>query len=257
MCFLDKPYSLLTTRFVNLPTLLNYTIFRGTPFSMISGIDGIAFVNSKFANPSDDWPDIQLHFGPASDIADDGITFRRAHGYTDEIWNEYYKPILNRDSWTIFPTYLRPKSRGYIRLNSNDPYDKPLFNPNYYSDPYDLNVTVEAVKFILALDKTEAFQEMGSRLYDKPFPGCEDQPLWTDDYWKCWIKSATFTFGHTVSTCKMGPDSDPTAVVTPDLKFRGIKNLRVADTSIMPFLPSGNTNAPTVTTCLLFIISHQ
>jgi glucose dehydrogenase (acceptor) len=96
---------------------------------------------------------------------------------------------------------------------------------------------------------------MGSRLYEKPFPGCEDQPLWTDDYWKCWIKSATFTFGHTVSTCKMGPDSDPTAVVTPDLKFRGIKNLRVADTSIMPFLPSGNTNAPTVTTCLLFLIS--
>ena len=223
---------------------------------MIDALEGIAFVKSKFADPNDDWPDIELHFAPCSEISDDGVIIRHVHGFTDQVWNEYYQPIVNRDSWSVFPTVLRPKSRGNIRLNSNDPYDKPLFNPNYYDDSYDLDVTVEAVKFILALGKTEAFQKLGSRFYDKPFPGCENQPLWTDDYWKCWIKSATFTVGHMASTCKMGPDSDPTAVVTPELKFRGIKNLRVADASIMPSLISGNTNAPTVTIFIVFKMLH-
>jgi glucose dehydrogenase (acceptor) len=216
--------------------------------SLLGGVEGLGFVNSKYADPNDDWPDIQLHFNSGSDISDDGTAMRYAHGFTDEVWNEYYKPIVNRDCWSIFPYELRPKSRGNIRLNSKDPYDKPLINPNYYSDPddHDIKVTIEAVKFSLALSKTEALKAIGSKFYDKPFPGCEDKTLWTDEYWECWIKASSYTLAHTVGTCKMGPDSDPTAVVDPQLRVRGIKNLRVADTSIMPSVPSGNTNAPTV-----------
>jgi glucose dehydrogenase (acceptor) len=148
---------------------------------------------------------------------------------------------------------LRPKSRGNIRLASNDPYDKPLINPNYFSDDsdYDIKVTVESVKFSIALSKTEAFQKMGSRLYDMPYPGCEDKPLWTDEYWACWIKSSSFTLAHTVGTCRMGAATDEKAVVDPELKFIGIKNLRVADTSVMPAVPSGNSNAATVINLLV------
>ncbi|EFX83708.1 hypothetical protein DAPPUDRAFT_100405 [Daphnia pulex] len=106
------------------------------------------------------------------DISDDGVDIRYAHG-TDEVWNKFYQPIVNKDSWTSFPYFLRPKSRGNIRLASNDPFDKPLINPNYFSDAndYDIKVSVEFVKFALALSKTEASQKMGPRLYD---PGCED-----------------------------------------------------------------------------------
>ena len=244
---LDKPYSVISaSRIMNLPVILNYTLFGGTAMSLLGGVEGLAWVKSKYADPTDDWPDIQLHFGSGSEISDDGTAVRYAHGFPDEVWNEYYKPIVNRDSWTIFPLFVRPKSRGNIRLNSKDPYDKPLINPNYFSHPRDLEVTIEAVKFCLAISKTEALKAMGSRLYDKPFPGCEDKTLWTDEYWECWIKASSFTLAHTVGTCKMGPDSDPTAVVDPQLRVRGIKNLRVADTSIMPSVPSGNTNAPTV-----------
>ena len=229
-----------------MPALLNYTLFGGTPLSLFGGIEGLAYVKSKLA-PADDWPDIQFHFGPASDTSDDGLDVRVSHGVPDDIWNKYYQPIMNRDSWTILPVALRPKSVGYIRLNSTDPYDKPLINPNYYQDPYDLQVTIEAVKIALALSKTEAFQQFGTKFYDKPFPGCESYTMFTDAYWGCWIKSYSVSLVHTVGTCKMGPDSDPTAVVDPTLKVRGIKNLRVADTSIMPLVPSGNTMAPTVT----------
>jgi glucose dehydrogenase (acceptor) len=216
--------------------------------SLLGGVEGLGFIKSKYADPDSDYPDIQMHFASGSEMSDDGTALRYAHGFTDEIWNEYYLPLANKDTWTIFPYKLRPKSRGYIRLNSKDPYDQPLINPNYYSDPdnEDIKVTIEAVKFALALSKTEAFQKMGTRFYDKPFPGCKDKELWTDEYWECWIKSATFTLAHTVGTCKMGPVADDTVVVDPQLKVKGIKHLRVADTSVMPAVPSGNTNAPTV-----------
>lgn len=225
--------------------MINYTLWGGTPLSLFGGIEALAFVKSKLA-PVDDWPDIEFHFGPASDIADDGQTVRFAHGVPDDVWDKYYKPIINRDSWTILPLALRPKSRGYIRLNSADPYDKPIINPNYYQDPYDIEVTVESIKIALALSKTEAFRKLGTKFYDKPFPGCESYTMGTDAYWRCWIKTFSITLAHTVGTCKMGPDSDPKAVVDPQLKLRGIKNLRIADTSIMPLVPSGNTMASTV-----------
>ena len=175
--------------------------------SLLGGVEGLGFIKSKYADPIDDYPDLQLHFGSGSDISDDGTSLRYAHGFTDEVWNTYYKPIVNKDCWSIFPYFLRPKSRGSIRLHSKDPYDMPLNNPNYFSDPRDLEVTIEAIKFSLALSKTESFQKMGSRFYyDKPFPGCEDKPLWTDEYWGCWIRTSSFTLAHTVGTCKMVPD---------------------------------------------------
>jgi choline dehydrogenase-like flavoprotein len=236
--------------------MLNYTLFGGTAMSLLGGVEGLGFVKSKYADAEADYPDIQLHFGSGSEISDDGNALCYAHGFADEVWNTYYKPIINKESWTIFPYNLRPKSRGYIRLNSRDPYDKPLINPNYFSDPNneDIKVTIEAVKFALAISKTEAFAKMGSRFYDKPFPGCEDKPLWTDAYWECWIKSASFTLAHTVGTCKMGPVTDDTVVVDPRLRVKGIKNLRVADTSVMPAVPSGNTNAPTVIKAIFSIL---
>jgi glucose dehydrogenase (acceptor) len=251
---IDKPYSQISaSRIMNLPVLLNYTLFGGSAMSTLGGVEGVAFVKSKLETDTGDYPDIQMHFGSGSDISDDGVGIRYAHGTTDEVWNKYYKPIVNRDSWTIFPYFLRPKSRGNIRLASNDPYDKPLINPNYFSDDsdYDIKVTVESVKFSIALSKTEAFQKMGSRLYDMPYPGCEDKPLWTDEYWACWIKSSSFTLAHTVGTCRMGAATDEKAVVDPELKFIGIKNLRVADTSVMPAVPSGNSNAATVINLLV------
>lgn len=144
------------------------------------------------------------------------------------------------------PVTLRPRSRGYIRLNSADPYDHPIINPNYYKDPYDIKVMVEAIKIALALGRTKALRKFGSTFYAKPFPGCEHLKMWSDDYWACWVRSYSVTLAHTAGTCKMGPDSDPKAVVDPKLRVRGIKNLRVADTSIMPIVPSGNTNAVAV-----------
>ena len=206
----------------------------------------MAWLNTKYANPAIDWPDVQFHFVSSCVTADRGRAVRYSHGVSDHVWEEYYMPIVDRDCWSVMPVTLRPRSRGYIRLNSADPFDQPIINPNYYKDPYDLKVTIEGIKLALALSRTRPFRKLGSTFYSKHFPGCEHYKMYTDEYWACWVRSYSVTLAHTAGTCKMGPDSDPKAVVDPLLRVRGIRNLRVADTSIMPMVPSGNTNAAAV-----------
>lgn len=207
---IDQPYSLKEERVRNIPTILNYTAWGGTPLSMLGGIlflnglintspikcrkkivgvEGLAWLNTKYADKTDDWPDVQFHFIGSCVTGDRGRAVRYSHGVSDEVWEKYYLPIMERDCWSIMPVTLRPRSRGYIRLNTADPFDKPIINPNYYNDPYDLKVTVEGIKLALELSQTSAFKKMNSKFYDMPFPGCEDYLMGTDAYWECWVRS--------------------------------------------------------------------
>lgn len=90
----------------------------------------------------DDWPDIQLFFASSGDNADGGIFGRRNNGITDDYYATVFEPILYKDSVTIIPLLLRPRSRGYILLKDKDPMSHPLIHPHYFSDPQDLEVMV-------------------------------------------------------------------------------------------------------------------
>jgi len=181
--------------------------------------------------------------------SDGGRAIQLNNGVKDSIWDDYYKSLNTKDTWHVIPMLLRPVSRGTIRLTTTDPYAKPLIDPQYFSNIQDLDTIVEGVKVALALGKTEAFQKLGSKFYDKIFPGCEGFTPWTNDYWRCFIRHYSSTIYHPAGTCKMGPSTDKTAVVDHQLKVYGIKGLRVVDASIMPYIVSGNTNAPVVSYC--------
>lgn len=83
-------------------------------------------------------------------------------------------------------------------------------------------------------------------LNPNPIPGCAKLQWLSDDFWKCMARHYSQTIYHPVGTNKMGPGSDPEAVVDSRLRVYGVKNLRVVDASIMPVIPTGNTNAPTI-----------
>ena len=238
---------------VNVPDFINWAVNQSGPLTSAGGCEGLAWVKTKYANQSDDWPDIEFHFVSGTPVSDNGMSIRKNHGVNDFTWNTYYKPVIGAYTWQVIPMLLRPLSRGTIRLASADPYAKPLIDPQYFSNVQDLNVIIEGTKIGLALAKTEAFQKLGTKFYDAPFPGCEGYKLWTDDYWGCFIRHYSSTIYHPAGTCKMGPSSDSAAVVDPQLRVYGIQGLRVVDCSIMPNVVSGNTNAPTVCFTISFI----
>lgn len=142
----------------------------------------------------------------------------------------------------------RIKCFGTVRFASSDPFEKTVIDPNYFSDPenYDLNVTIEGIKITLASTKTEGLGKLNSRYFNKPMPWCESDTVGTDEYWSCCVRSYGFTLFTTVRTVRMGSVSDPTTGVDSRLRVKGVKNVRVADCSVMPLVLSSNTNAPAV-----------
>ncbi|KAF8783071.1 Glucose dehydrogenase like protein [Argiope bruennichi] len=103
-----------------------------------------------------------------------------------------------------------------------------------------------AMKICLSAVDTPAIQKVGGKLFESPLPGCDQFPRHTDAFLECLARTYTATLYHPVGTCKMGHPLDPTTVVDPQLRVKGVHGLRVADASIMPEIVSGNTNAPCI-----------
>lgn len=105
---------------------------------------------------------------------------------------------------------------------------------------------VEGCNLVRNVSKTSAMQDVQAREFTSPLPGCTHLPFESDDYLACLTQTLTYTIYHPTSTVKMGKPDDRMAVVSPTLKVYGINGLRVIDASVMPEVPSGNTNAPTI-----------
>jgi len=104
---IDQPVALVQSRFENLPSILRYAMFDSGPLTTLGGVEGLAWVNTKYANSSDDWPDIEFHFVSGTPAQDGGAQIRRVHGLTDFVWDNYFAPIAYRDTWSVVPMLLR------------------------------------------------------------------------------------------------------------------------------------------------------
>jgi choline dehydrogenase-like flavoprotein len=135
--------------------------------------------------------------------------------------------------------YLYPHSRGIVGLNSTDPRDAPLIDPKYLSDERDLLMLVKGGQIQQRIIESKPFDAIrGEMLY--PVRSGDVAAMETD------IRNRADTQYHPSGTCKMGPDSDPLAVVDAQLRVKGVEGLRIADASIFPQLIGGNTNAPVI-----------
>lgn len=183
-----------------------------------SAFDGIAFVRSSLAGRL---PDLQMHMLP------------------------FNYPAPNRDgpkmpkvdstaALTVFPTLLYPQSRGRLRLASARAGTPPLIDPAYLTEARDREVLLDGIEMVREVMASGKVAPDVTELH--PGPATASRSALAED-----LKVRAATVYHAVGTCRMG--SDERAVVDPQLRVRGIEGLRVADASIAPAIPGGNTNA--------------
>lgn len=141
----------------------------------------------------------------------------------------------------IGPCFLRPKSRGTVKLRSANPQDPALFDSGALTDIEDVNILVRGVKKSIEILQAPSLAKFIKRRV-LPEVGIENDDAALQDY----VRQTAKTVFHPSCTCKMGSDSDKMAVLDNKLRVRGVQRLRVCDASAMPSLISGNTNAPTM-----------
>jgi choline dehydrogenase len=141
---------------------------------------------------------------------------------------------------TMGPCQVRPHSRGWIKLRSANPADKVRIQMNYLQDERDRKAFLSAIRKLREIAEQPA---LAAIIQEESRPG---KAVQTDEQLLEWTKNYITSVHHAVGTVKMGAADDAMAPLTPDLKVKGISGLRVVDASIMPNLPSGNTNAPAV-----------
>jgi choline dehydrogenase len=193
----------------------------GSTFLANSVFESVGFVRTSQAT---DVPDLQLHLLPWSYVSPN----------QDEPIRHKVDP---RTSLTVLVTLIYPKSRGTLRLASADPTAAPLIDFQYLADPADLDVLTEGSEMVREIMGGAAF---GGSIKEEIHPGADLKGTALRD---AILNRATSVY-HGVGTCRMGVDE--LAVVSPDLKVRGVEGLRVADASIMPSITGGNTNAPAI-----------
>ncbi|GGD79859.1 GMC family oxidoreductase [Croceicoccus mobilis] len=135
---------------------------------------------------------------------------------------------------------LRPNSEGRVRLASNRAEDKPIIEPNFFDDPRDMATLIAGFREARRIFAQPALAAMRGKEIEPGAEHVSDQEL--DKA----LRKIVNTAYHPTGTCKMGPASDPLAVVDDRLRVHGIDGLRVVDASVMPSIISGNTSAPTM-----------
>jgi choline dehydrogenase len=218
---------LLVSASVATKDAVSFATYRKPHRMALAGLQYMLFRNGVAAEPgpltagflktdrSLDVPDVQYHFVPLI-YSDGGRKVNGGHGFM------------------VLCNVCRPRSRGSLKLQSGNPFDAPLIDPNYFADPYDLNTSVAGLKLAREIFAQAAF---------RPYRDVELKPganIQSDAELGAYCRASAESVYHHVGTCKMGLDDQ--AVVDDRLRVHGVEGLRVVDASIMPEIISGNTN---------------
>jgi len=192
-------------------------VATGGGFMSLPSAPLLAFLKTR---PELATPDVQMHLVPYS------------------IKDPKTRKLQDFPSMTIACYQLRPESLGSIHIRSADPKKQPAIRFNFLADPIDQRAMVDGFRMmrrIVAAPPMDTYRDA------EHSPGPSIQ---SDDDILTWIRNNSQTAYHPIGTCRMGPG--PNAVVDDKLKVHGLDGLRVADASIFPTMPSGNTNAPSI-----------
>jgi choline dehydrogenase len=193
-------------------------LFRTGPFAH-QATSAHAQVRTR---PELERPDMQIFFNPASMLAGPWSPLRP-------------EPVHEFNAIMIL---LHPESRGWVKLRSNDPKDAPRIFLNILSERRDVETLIAGLRIARKIFETPP---MADEIDHEMTPGADVQ---SDPDLEAYLRRAGMVSHHPVGTCRMGHDE--MAVVDPQLRVRGVEALRVIDASIMPTVPGGNTNAPSI-----------
>lgn len=201
---------------------LQYALTRKGPLSL-SLNQGGGFIKTSCDLAG---PDLQLYFSP--------VSYTRAPAGT--------RPLISPDP---FPGFLlgfnpcKPSSKGSVNIRSSDPMQAPRIQPNYLATDYDRELMLKGMRLMRRFTQAPAFKSI---IDEEVYPGTGTQ---TDEQMMSFIQDNAWTVFHPCCTCRMGQDSRD-SVVNERLQVHGIRNLRIADASVFPGIPTGNTNAPAI-----------
>jgi len=195
-------------------TLAQYEATQTGPFASNLAEAG-GFIRVERDAPA---PDIQFHVAPLQ-IVDEGMSDPDAHG----VW--------------VSPCLLTERSRGSVRLASSDPTAKPIIHNCFYAAGEDMQRMIAGLRVALEVCSQPAMAPYCAEPFNTP-AGDSDEAL------RAHVARSTFAVYHPVGTCRMGTDA--AAVVDEQLRVNGLEGLRVVDAAVMPTVPRGNTNAPTI-----------
>lgn len=201
----------------NLPLNLARFYLRGRGPLTSNGAEAGGFLRTDSSLPA---PDLEVLFIPAFFMNHTADNPTSGHGFT------------------VGPILLDPDSRGRIRLDEDEPYGRPVIDPQYLTESTDVDRLIDGVRRAREIAQATPFDPVrGQELW----PGTEVR---TDEELATSIRERGHSLYHPVGTCKMG--TDELAVVDDRLRVRGVDGLRVVDASIMPRIVAGHTNAATV-----------
>jgi choline dehydrogenase len=193
-------------------------MLRRTGLGAENSLEAGAFVKTR---PELDRPDIQIHCILA-------------------IMDRQTKAVSPRDGFSIAVAPLRPESRGKVTLRSADPMADPMIFPNFLSTDNDKKTLRDGIRLARNVGMQPALAEFRIAEFEPGADAVSDAAI---DHF---VQANAQTIYHPVGTCRMGVRGDAMAVVDETLQVQGMTGLRIVDASVMPTIPGGNTNAPTI-----------
>jgi len=209
---------------------VRWILFK-TGLGATNHFESCGFIRSK---EGVEWPDLQYHFLPAA-IRYDGKSAFEGHGFQLHIGHN------------------KPKSRGWVKVKSSDPFTSPQIQFNYLQYQDDIEAFRACVRLSREIIAQPAMDE---------YRGQEIQPgkdIVTDEQIDAFVRDAVESAYHPCGSCRMGAEDDDMAVIDSQMRVRGLQGLRVIDSSVFPTIPNGNLNAPTIMVAerAADIIKHQ
>ncbi|MGM0631205.1 MAG: choline dehydrogenase [Pseudomonadota bacterium] len=209
---------------------VRWILFK-TGLGATNHFESCGFIRSK---EGIEWPDLQYHFLPAA-IRYDGKSAFEGHGFQLHIGHN------------------KPKSRGWVKVKSSDPFTPPKIQFNYLQHHDDIEAFRACVRLSREIIAQPAMDD---------YRGEEIQPgkdIITDEQIDAFVRDAVESAYHPCGSCRMGAEDDDMAVIDPQMRVRGLQGLRVIDSSVFPTIPNGNLNAPTIMVAerAADIIRHQ